>query len=465
MKIKKLAKSVAAYACVGAMVVGSLSGVKMLPGITDVFAGEEVGDDIVLNDSGSPFIKTFNPGDGSNYAYMGYVYCGNVTSDYKYLKMTYSGDATALDEMRLELHDASDNVSGTFWFTENAAGTFKTIDDTLVPAPETEEKTVIIDLEKSGIDMSNGISAFHVHDMQGMGEVTISDARFMKTLEEPRDTSNDIILNGDDITGESSMIGTITSANDNYKYAGYATLKEANGSYKYLELTYTGNIIELRFEFNQMPDDNNDGPYWFNPDQEMHFVTKDGSDIPMIGDNTTIVIDLEASGVDFANFYSGIHMHCANLATNGDIVISNAVLYGGVKTEAETTTAPITQVETTTQKIIATTATPTTATPTKKVKAPSKAVVKSATKKKSAKKAVITIKKMSKVAGYQIKISTSKKFKAKVTKTLTKKTNKIVVKNLKKNKKYHVKARAYRQEKGSKVFGKWSKVRTVTFVK
>ena len=91
-----------------------------------------------------------------------------------------------------------------------------------------------------------------------------------------------------------------------------------------------------------------------------------------------------------------------------------------------------------------------------------KVVVKKA---KAAKKAlVVTWKAVKNVTGYQIQISTNKKFK-KNKKTITvakKKATKKTVKKLKSKKKYYVRVRAYKVINGKKVYGKWSKVKTVT---
>ena len=67
------------------------------------------------------------------------------------------------------------------------------------------------------------------------------------------------------------------------------------------------------------------------------------------------------------------------------------------------------------------------------------------------------------VYGYQIQVATNKKFK-KNKKTITvKKPNasKKTVKNLKKNKKYYVRVRAFKVVDDKKTYGKWSKVKSV----
>lgn len=143
-------------------------------------------DDIVLDDAGSPFIKTFDPGDSGDYKYMGYVYCFEAGPEYKYLQMSYTGDATAFEQLRLEFvvnSDPSEEIKcPVTWFAENEEGTFVTTEGGLIPAPSATEQTVIIDLAASGIDLSTGVRAFHVHDTPGQGTFTITDARLITEL-------------------------------------------------------------------------------------------------------------------------------------------------------------------------------------------------------------------------------------------------------------------------------------------
>lgn len=149
-------------------------------------------EDILLNDADSGFVKEYQPGDGSGYKYMGYVYCFEAPAEYKYLQITYTGDATAFDELRLEFvvnSDPSEEIKlPPCWFRQNDEGTIYTVDGTEVPAPNEEEQTVVIDLEKSGLDLTTGIRAFHVHDTQGLGGFTIKEAKLMTTPSGSQDT-------------------------------------------------------------------------------------------------------------------------------------------------------------------------------------------------------------------------------------------------------------------------------------
>ena len=180
------------------------------------------------------------------------------------------------------------------------------------------------------------------------------------------DTLPDIVLNGGE-EGGSKMIGKYTAPSkkgvylDDYKYLGYASFLDKvpdktydQGNYKYLVMTYTGDITQLRFQFNRLSEDGDQElteAYWFNPEgQTLFFKTADGSEIPLIGDNTTIVIDLQKSGVELDWYNSGVHMHCDEMLTHGDgkgFTISNAYLTTSLPQEESSTESGETSQETT----------------------------------------------------------------------------------------------------------------------
>lgn len=188
-----------------------------------------------------------------------------------------------------------------------------------------------------------------------------------------KDNIPDFRLDGDE-NGIYPMIGTYMppakndQLTDDYRYLGFASfIDDEAGSdievskYRYLVLTYTGDITQLRFEFegiataedvtedsgseedvtenvgieedvsDEVVRDDKTGPFWFNPESEDGncFVTADGSDIPLVGDNTIIVIDLKESGVDMSRYNLGVHMHCDSMVAYGNgegIIISDAYL-------------------------------------------------------------------------------------------------------------------------------------------
>ncbi len=79
-------------------------------------------------------------------------------------------------------------------------------------------------------------------------------------------------------------------------------------------------------------------------------------------------------------------------------------------------------------------------------------------------KAAIKWKKVKNAKGYQIKISTSKKFKKSETRTFNKKSSKLNTR-LDDNKTYYIKVRAYKKTNGIKKYGKWSKKKSFTIKK
>jgi hypothetical protein len=124
-------------------------------------------------------------------------------------------------------------------------------------------------------------------------------------------------------------------ATDDYKYQGYVSFLDlADKDYKYLTITYTGNISRFRIQgcHNAGMDDEkiDDTKYWFGEidttGSDKIVATVDGSNIPIVGDNTTIVIDLAKTGIDVGYYNSGLHMHCDMMATNGDFEITDAFL-------------------------------------------------------------------------------------------------------------------------------------------
>lgn len=96
---------------------------------------------------------------------------------------------------------------------------------------------------------------------------------------------------------------------------------------------------------------------------------------------------------------------------------------------------------------------------------PKKAAIKSVSSPK-AKQLKVTWKKTPQATGYQIKVSTSKKFTEKSTvKNVFAKKNSFVNKtftNLKSGKTYYVKVRAFKKVGGTNIYGQYSAVKTVT---
>lgn len=157
----------------------------------------------------------------------------------------------------------------------------------------------------------------------------------------------DIKLDGGE-EGVSKMIGTYSGpkskgkVTDAYKYLGFASFLDlADKDYKYLQVTYTGNITQFRIQMvhdaGKDTEDIDPVKYWFNAEvvadsENKPLVTKDGSAIPLEGNNTTVVIDLEKSGIDTSYYNSGLHMHCDMMLTYGDFEIKDAKLIASEET-------------------------------------------------------------------------------------------------------------------------------------
>lgn len=96
-----------------------------------------------------------------------------------------------------------------------------------------------------------------------------------------------------------------------------------------------------------------------------------------------------------------------------------------------------------------------------------KTKVKKATKKIKAKKAKISLKMIKGATGYEVKVSTGKKFKKKktITKVFKKAKFTIKIKKFKNKKKLYVKARAFKVVKGIRYNGKWSRRKRIKMKK
>ncbi len=94
---------------------------------------------------------------------------------------------------------------------------------------------------------------------------------------------------------------------------------------------------------------------------------------------------------------------------------------------------------------------------------PARAVIKSLKTAKT-KTAAVAWTPVSGANGYQVKYSTSKKFTEKTTKSVTvkkQKSKKVTLKKLKKGKKYYIKLRAYKTVNGKRIYGAYSKIKSV----
>ena len=130
------------------------------------------------------------------------------------------------------------------------------------------------------------------------------------------------------------------------------------------------------------------------------------------------------------------------------------------KKQQEETKENITEVTTKNQQTVTTTKNTS-----YKVTKPGKTKVVRALRSKNNKKISLKLKKIKGASKYEIKVSTSKRFTKKTTKKVVIKSVKKVIRGLKKNKKYYIKARAIKVVNKKLYPGKWSKVKTVKLKK
>lgn len=185
-----------------------------------------------------------------------------------------------------------------------------------------------------------------------------------------------------------------------------------------VEITYAGGVAKITITNKSMPE---------------------GSDVTTTSQQTTTTKQQEVTTTK-------------QQTTTNKQEVTTTIKQPNTSTTLGTTKAPETVKQTTTANKVDST----------KVKL-GKTKIAKASKKKNVKKIKLTLKKIKGAKGYQVKVSTSKKFKKKttVTKTIKKLTNTINIKKLKVVKKYYIKARAFSKTKGTISYGKWSKVKVV----
>lgn len=145
-------------------------------------------DDIVLNGNANgsqSMIGLYSWND--TYQWLGYVnFKGKASAQYKYLVMNYTGDISTL---RLEFvghtQNNTEKFSKIYWFHDvNYDRYFVSADERAIGLVE-KNKTIIIDLEKSGIDLGEYNSGLHMHigtPNLTNGTLEIHDARLVKSV-------------------------------------------------------------------------------------------------------------------------------------------------------------------------------------------------------------------------------------------------------------------------------------------
>lgn len=149
----------------------------------------ESADDIVLdgNPKGNQAMIGSYLWTDKDYQWLGFVnFKGLADSSYKYLVIRYTGD---ISTFRLEFRgkSGSDEIkSKPYWFKNvYYDNNFVSADEKVLSLYDTD-KLLIIDLEKSGLDLGKYNLGFHMHMATSEcrnGELTISDARLVKSVD------------------------------------------------------------------------------------------------------------------------------------------------------------------------------------------------------------------------------------------------------------------------------------------
>lgn len=165
-----------------------------------------------------------------------------------------------------------------------------------------------------------------------------------------------------------------------------------------------------------------------------------------VADKTTLTKELAK-----INKNKAVWMNNENVKTAYENAIKVATKLMATQDEVDEVVAELKKAENETTTVQATTT---------EIQTLGKATVNSV-KKVKARKAKISIKKIAGAEGYQYKYSSTKNFKKGTVIVKTTKKNVLITKKFKKNQKCYVKVRAYKTVNKVRVYGKWSKVKSV----
>ena len=132
--------------------------------------------------------------DGTDgYVHNGYVYLKGATADYKYLQLTYTG---SLANTRFEI--LGDN---TYWFDAWQANKFVDVNGNDIDTSYSdEERTIVIDLEKSGAELGWG-EGLHIHseNVTANGGLTFVNGYVTKTAPVIQPTTYTVTVDGEKV--------------------------------------------------------------------------------------------------------------------------------------------------------------------------------------------------------------------------------------------------------------------------
>ncbi len=233
--------------------------------------------------------------DAEGYSYIGGVdvpaYTGN-----RYMLLDVEGD---ISQLRLEMG------GGTFWVSENTAGTLKDFNGNNLSVLSGKQ-TIVIDLIASGVDVNKLVNIHFHNTFVAVGdELKITSIKFAPALPAPKLPWG----------GEALAEGLSKTADaEGYSYIGGVDVPAYTGN-RYMLLDVEGDISELRLEMGG-------GVFWASENAEGTLKDFNGNNLSVLSGKQTIVIDLIASGVD-VNKLVNIHFHNTFAAVGDEVKITS----------------------------------------------------------------------------------------------------------------------------------------------
>ncbi len=242
---------------------------------------------------------------GPGYAYIGWIN-GSLGKGYRYMQIEVEGDISLL---RIEM------AGGVYWAKENAQGTLKDYSGQNL-AVHSGKQTLVLDLLASGVDISK-LADIHVHnEFAAAGDVLkITSVKFAN------ETVNEVTW-GDEALAADFPGKEVTAGGPGYAYIGWVNGSVGAGN-RYMYLDVEGDISLLRIEFA------GSGVFWAAENAQGTLKDIYGRNIANLSGKQTLIIDLEATGVNYAAL-ADMHIH-NEFAAAGDVLKISSVKFGNVK--------------------------------------------------------------------------------------------------------------------------------------
>ncbi len=242
---------------------------------------------------------------GSGYSYIGWI-DGSVGKGNRYMQLEVEGDFSLL---RIEM------AGGVYWAKENAQGTLKDYSGQNL-AVHSGKQILVLDLIASGVDI-NKLGDMHIHnEFAAAGDVLkVTSVKFANEVVNEITWGEEVLA--DDFPGKE-----LTAGGEGYAYVGWINGAAGAGN-RYMMMEVEGDLSQLRVEMEGL------GVFWVSENPQGTLKNVYGRVFASTTGAQTLVIDLEASGADFAAL-GNIHIH-NTFAAAGDVLKITSVKFGNVK--------------------------------------------------------------------------------------------------------------------------------------